>query len=111
MLVGAEGAADVGSFLPLDAEPTEIFDLGELEFRSDTGRIEVVVAKDEGALGRAGALGGDPEGAGVAEVEVAGGGWGDATAVGVGGVGAGGEGHEWKRKLERWLGGWGEGDG
>jgi hypothetical protein len=62
-------AADIGTFLPFDAEPPEIAQLGLDELGSDTVAVEVLVAENEDTSRIAGAALGDPEGAGVTEVE------------------------------------------
>ena len=52
------------------------------EFGAAAGSVEIVVAQEEFTAGGSGALGGDPEGAGVTEMQVSGGGWREAAAVG-----------------------------
>ncbi len=67
--------------VPVETEPAEVFLERGDEFGAATGGVEVVVAKKECAVGGAGALVGEPEGAGVAQVKVAGRRWGQATAI------------------------------
>ncbi len=65
------GPADVGSFGPPQTEPAQVFDGGVGELRTTTAGVEVFGAIEQGAGGRAGR--GEGEGAGVADVQVAGG--------------------------------------
>ena len=67
---------------PGEAEPAEVFEHGGDEIEAEADGVEVVVAEEEFAVGGSGALGGEPEGAGVAEVEVARGRRGEAAEVG-----------------------------
>jgi hypothetical protein len=82
LAVGAEGTGVIGAFLPMDAQPEEVFDCGGLEFFLGAQGVEVVGAEDEGAPSGLGSLESGPEGGGVSEVEKAGGGGGDSAAVG-----------------------------
>ena len=75
----AVGLAEFG--VPGEAEPEEIFAHGGGELGAGALGVEVFVAEIEGAVGGAGALVGDEEGAGVAEVEKACGGWSEAAGV------------------------------
>jgi len=68
--VWSEGAAEVGSFIPIDSEPAEIFIHRSLELGTRAIRVEILVAKDERASGIASSLIGIPKGAGVAQVQV-----------------------------------------
>jgi hypothetical protein len=87
LVVAGVGAADVGAFLPLEAEPFEVFEHGFDELGLAALVVEVFVTEEESAVVLLAALLCDPEGAGVTEVEVAGGGGCDASAVGMGWVG------------------------
>jgi len=79
--IGAEGAAAVGAFLPVKAEPMEVFEHRGNEFGPGTGGVEVFVTENEGSAIGGGALLGDPKGAGMAEVQQAGGRGCEAPAV------------------------------
>lgn len=68
-------------FLPREAEPAEIFEHGGDEIEAEADGVEIVVAQEERAVGRAGAVGGDPECARVPEVEMAGGRGGEAADI------------------------------
>lgn len=83
LIVGREGAADIGAFLPIEAKPAEVFEHGNEEFWFAAGAVEVFVAKNESAGVGAGTLLGDPEGSCVAEMQVAGRRRGDSAAVGL----------------------------
>jgi hypothetical protein len=67
---------------PREAEPTQVFEHGGDEIEAEADGVEIVVAQEQGAAGGAGAFGGDPESARVAEVEVAGGRRGETAEVG-----------------------------
>ncbi len=82
--VGSEGAADVGAFLPADSEPAQVFDHGLLEVGAGAMRIEIFVAKDEGAVCGETALIRGEESARVSQVEEACGRGGYAAAIGRG---------------------------
>ncbi len=71
--IGLAGTADVRAFMPADAEPEQIFNRGAGEFTTGAVGVEIFDAENERALCVAGALIGLPEGAGVADVEIAGG--------------------------------------
>lgn len=60
-------------FLPSEAEPAKVLEHGGDEIQTEADGVEVVVAEEQRATGGAGALGGDPEGTRVPEMEVAGG--------------------------------------
>ena len=66
---------------PGEAEPAEVGEHRGDEIEAEAEGVEVVVAEEEGAAGGAGALGGDPEGACVAEVKMAGGRGGQTPAI------------------------------
>jgi hypothetical protein len=72
---------EIRAFIPCEIEPAEVFDGGLGIFRLAAVRIEILDAKDEGALCATGALVGAPKSERVAGVEVTGGGGGDAAAV------------------------------
>ena len=76
----AVGLAELG--VPGEAEPEEVFAHGGGELGARALGIDVFVAEVERAVGGAGALVGDEEGAGVAEVEKAGGRGSEAAGVG-----------------------------
>jgi hypothetical protein len=76
----AVGLAEIA--VPGDAEPKEVFAHGGDELGAGAVGVEIFVAEVEETVGSAGALMGDVEGAGVAEVEESGGGWGEAADVG-----------------------------
>ena len=67
---------------PREAEPAEVFEHGGDEIEAEADGVEIVVAQEQGAAGGAGAFGGDPECARVAEMEVAGGRGREAAEVG-----------------------------
>lgn len=87
LIVRGEGPANVRAFVPREAEPFQILNEAVDKFRADAGAIEVFVAQNEVASGGTGAFLGDPESAGVAEMEVAGGGRSETTAILLCGVG------------------------
>ena len=74
----AVALSDLG--LPLDAKPAEIFAHGGGEVGARTLWVEVLVAQPK--LPGGGSLEGNPEGAGVADVQQAGGRWREPTNVG-----------------------------
>ena len=63
--VWSERAAEIGSFVPLDAEPAEIFIHRSLELGAGAIRVEILVPNDQRATGIASALIGNPEGPSV----------------------------------------------
>jgi len=83
LVVRRVGAAEVGAFGPREAEPAEIFDHGGDVLWAAARAVEVVVAQEERAGGEACALGGDPEGACVPEVQIPGRRRREPAAVGV----------------------------
>ncbi len=93
LAVRAEGAADVGAFVPGETDPAEGVEDHLLGGGDKAGAVGVFDAEDE----LAGALFGEDEveqaNVGSADVRVAGGGRSDADAGG-GGCGEGGFGHE-----------------
>ena len=72
--IGPEGAADVRSLIPSEAEPLQVLQERVHKLRTHAGAVEVVIAQDQLAAGGSGAGLGDPESAGMAEVKIAGGG-------------------------------------
>lgn len=72
LIVGGEGAAEIRAFVPLEAEPLEIFQERTDELRTRTRGVEILIAKNQHTVLRARALPGGPEGAGVTEVKVPG---------------------------------------
>ncbi len=73
LIVGTKRAAAIGAFLPLEAEPFEVFVHGGHEFQTATGGIEVFVAQNENAVLGAGVFLGSPKRSRVPEVKIAGG--------------------------------------
>jgi len=89
LIVGGERTANVRAFIPGKAEPFQILNEAVDEFRANAGAIEVFVAQNELAGGGPGAFLGDPESAGVAEMDIAGGRRSEAAAIPFGvGLGA-----------------------
>ncbi len=88
LVVGCEGAAAIGTFLPLEAEPAQVLEHGGDELRLASREVQVFVAQDQAASSGLCALLRDPECARVAEVQVAGRGRREAAAVarGMGGM-------------------------
>jgi hypothetical protein len=78
----AVGLAELA--VPGEAKPVEVFAHGGGELGAGTLGVEVFVAEVERAVGGAGSLVGDEEGAGVAEMEKAGGRGGETAGVGRG---------------------------
>lgn len=74
---------------PREAEPTQVFEHGGDEIEAEADGVEVVVAEKQSAAGGAGAIGGEPKRAGMAEVEVTGGRRREASAIGRGCAGGG----------------------
>ncbi len=66
--IGSEIAADIGTFVPVAAEPAEVLDGTAGEFGFTALGVEVLFAVEDASAGLAGAFHGDPERAGVAEV-------------------------------------------
>ena len=79
--VGLVRPTDLRSLVPVQAQPAQVLEHRCHEIETEAEGIEVVVAQKEIATGGAGALGGEPEGAGVAEVEMARGGRGETAEV------------------------------
>lgn len=80
--------------MPADAEPEQVFNRGAGEFTAGAVGVEVFDAENESALSVAGALIGLPEGAGMANVEIAGGRRRETAAVTRGGCGWEDAGHD-----------------
>ena len=80
-VAGQPGALRDDGFAPREAEPAEVGEHGGDEIEAEAEGVEVVVAEEEVTAGGAGAFGGEPEGARVAEVEVAGGRGGKAAEI------------------------------
>ena len=95
-VAGQPGALRDDGFVPGEAEPAEVCEHGGDEIEAEAEGVEVVVAEEEVTAGGAGAFGGEPEGARVAEVEVAGGRGGQAAEIRRRKRGAG----RWERKVE-----------
>ena len=72
LAIRCEGTAAVRTFLPVQTEPAQV-QHGGGELRTGAASIEILVPQDQHAAGGPGALAGDPEGAGVAQVQVPGG--------------------------------------
>lgn len=83
LALGVRGvwATEIGSFLPLKAEPLKVLKHGGSEFGFGTVAVQVFVAKDECSAMRSRALLGNPECAGMAKVQKARGRRSEATAV------------------------------
>ena len=79
--VRAERTAAVGAFLPFATEPAEVFEHSRDKFGPTPRPVEILVAKDQGAIRGTGTLLGDPERASVAEVEKTGWRRSEAAAV------------------------------
>ena len=92
LAVRAEGAADVGAFVPLQAEPAESVEDHLLGGGDEAGAVGVLDAQDELAAALAGVEEVEQANVGRADVRVAGGRGCDADADG-GGVGIRGDGH------------------
>ena len=82
LMIRCESAAYIGPFVPIAAEPAQVFECGCGVFRLAALGVEVLVAVHQLAAGLAGALHRDPKGACMAEVQITGRGWGDAASVG-----------------------------
>ena len=80
--VGAVRPSDIGALVPVEAEPAEVLEHGGDEIEAEAEGVEVIVAEEECATGGAGAFGGEPKCARVAEVEMARGRRGEAAEVG-----------------------------
>jgi len=65
--------ADVGSFVPVEAEPAEIFECGVPVFGATAIGVEIFHPHDEHPTCLTGALPRTIEGAGMPDVEIAGG--------------------------------------
>ena len=83
----AAGTLGDHRFLPGEAEPAQVLDHGRDEIEPEPDGVEVVAAQQQGPAGGLGAALGEPEGAGVSEVQVPGGRGGQAAAVAGGGHG------------------------
>jgi len=68
-------------WLPIETEPAQVFDHCRDEVWLAAVGIKIVVAEEQCATSGAGAFGGDPEGARMAEMQIASGRWGDAASV------------------------------
>jgi hypothetical protein len=79
---GQAGTLRDDGITPREAEPAEVLDHGSDEIEAETNGVEIVVPKQEFAAGGAGAFGSEPEGAGVAEMEVARGRRSEAAEIG-----------------------------
>ncbi len=89
--VGRKRPTAVGSFLPMEPEPTQVFDHGRDEFRAATVTVEILVAQDEDAATRLRPLLCHPERPGMAQVQIARGRGGQTATVDA--TGAGGRRH------------------
>lgn len=81
------GAADVGSLMPADAEPEQIFNGGAGVLAAAAVGVKILHAEHQSAVGISRALKGLPEGASMADVEIAGGRRRQTAAVTGGGCG------------------------
>jgi hypothetical protein len=68
LAIRSEGSAGIRSFLPSEAEPTQVFDHGVIKVRLGSIGIEIFVAQNQSSLGGERAQVRDPEGAGMAQV-------------------------------------------
>ena len=84
LAVGAEGAADVGAFVPGEADPLEGVEDHLLGGGDEAGAVGVLDAEDELAVALAREDVVEEADVGGADVGVAGGGGGDADADGCG---------------------------
>ena len=66
LIVGAESAAAIGSFVPPKTKPTQILCHRLNELRPTAGAIQVVVAQHQNSFSRAAAFLSGPEGPGMA---------------------------------------------
>lgn len=80
-VTGQPGALRDHGFAPREAEPAEVLEHGGDEIEAEAEGVEVIVAEEECATGGAGAFGGEPKCACVAEVEMARGRRGEAAEV------------------------------
>ena len=80
-VTGQPGALRDHGFAPREAEPAEVLEHGGDEIEAEAEGVEVIVAEEECATGGAGAFGGEPKCARVAEVEMARGRRGEAAEV------------------------------
>ena len=85
LVVGPKRSADVGSFLPDESEPPQIFHHRCREIRPDARGIKILVAQHQCAARRLRALLRRPEGPRVAEMRVTGGGGREPPAINKGG--------------------------
>ena len=81
-VAGHSGALRDDGLTPIEAEPVEVREHGGDEIQAKAESVEVVVAQEQVAAGGTGAFGGEPESAGVAEVEMARRRGGEAAEVG-----------------------------
>ena len=72
LAIAAVRAAEVGSFVPGESEPPEVFEQGFDEFRFTAGLVEIFVSENESSALRTSALLSGPESTGVTEVKVSG---------------------------------------
>src|SRR5271169_1211649 len=79
--IGTVVPAAIWAFGPADAEPLEVFDHRACELCSRALRIEIFVAENQGAPVVERTLVGDPESAGVSDVEKTGRRGGETTAI------------------------------
>jgi len=74
-------AADIGAFLPLKAKPFEVLNHRSYEFSFGAAAVEIFVAKDKRATSDLRTLLGNPECAGMSQVQEASGRWSEPPAV------------------------------
>lgn len=84
LLVGSEGTAYIGPFVPIESQPAKIFEGGSSVFGAAAVGIEIFHAHHEAATGRSRSLPCTMEGACVSDMEITGGRWGEAAPVFVG---------------------------
>ena len=78
------GAPAVRPFLPVDAQPLQVFDHGVREFWATPLRVEIFVTQDENAITFASPLGCDQKRSCMTEVQISRGRRSESTSIGVG---------------------------
>jgi hypothetical protein len=72
LLIRSVRSADVGPLGPLEPEPAKILQRGGGVFRPAASRIQIVITENVFASMLAGAVMGQPEGAGVSQMKIPG---------------------------------------
>jgi hypothetical protein len=84
LIVGGVWSAEVGTFVPIDVEPAQIFE-GSLGVLGPAAvGVKILHPKDQNATPLSGPLPGAMKGVGVSDVEVAGGRGSDPAAISIG---------------------------